>query len=104
LSEAEDDGPEQQLLLLALLQQPAPDLLHVVASIRRIGIGPADVLTLLVLARDSDAIEATDVANLKLVAASTTSSHAIRTQAAWLAVRHTGVVDDMVAALLRPAP
>jgi hypothetical protein len=103
LGEAEDDGAEQQFLLLALLQQPAPDLLDVVSSIRRIGAGDADVLTLLVLARDSDSIEATDMANLKLVAASTASSHAIRTQAAWLAVRHTGVVDDMVATLLKPA-
>lgn len=103
LDGAEDDGPEQQLLLLALLQQPAPELLEVVKSIRRIGVGPADVLTLLVLARDSDTIEATDVASLKLVAASTAASHAIRTQAAWLAVRHTDSVDDMVAALLKPA-
>ena len=102
LRAAEDDGPEQQLLLLALLQQPAPDLLDVVNSIQRIGVGPADVLTLLVLARDSDTIETADVASLKLIAASTAASHAIRTQAAWLAVRHTGVVDDMVAALLRP--
>jgi hypothetical protein len=104
LSHAEDDGPEQQLLLVALLQQPAPELLDVVTSIRRIGVGSADVLTLLVLARDSHSIKATDVANLKLIAASTSSSHAIRTQAAWLAVRHTGVVDDMVAALLKPTP
>jgi hypothetical protein len=102
LANAIDDGPEQQLLLLAILQQPAPELLDVVTSIRRIGVGQADILTLLVIARDSDSIKATDVANLKLVAASTGASHAIRTQAAWLAVRHTGVVDDMVAALLKP--
>lgn len=102
LADAIDDGPEQQLLLLALLQQPAPELLDVVTAIRRIGVGQADILTLLVLARDSDVLKPTDVANLKLVSASTGSSHAIRTQAAWLAVRHTGVVDDMVAALLKP--
>ena len=102
LSAAEDDGIEQQLLLLAMLQMPVPDLVDTVASIRRIGIAPPDVLALLVLARDQDAITPADVATLQLIATGSTASEALRTQAAWLAVRHTGVVDDVMASLLRP--
>jgi hypothetical protein len=103
LIQAEDDGIEQQVLLLALLQRPAPSLAEAVASIRRIGVGPADVLALLVHARDQEVIAAADVANLKLVAASSTASEAVRTQAAWLAVRHSGIVDDVVASLVKLA-
>ena len=101
LSAAVDDGPEQQLLLLALLQQPAPAFLETVRSLPRIGLGAADVLALLVLARDSDALAPSDVAALELVAASSTASESIRTQAAWLAVRHMDIVDDAVAALMQ---
>jgi hypothetical protein len=102
LSVAEDDGIEQQLLLLAMLQEPVPDLVDTVASIRRIGIAPPDVLALLVLARDQDTITPADVATLELIATGSSASEALRTQAAWLAVRHTGVVDDVMASLLRP--
>jgi len=102
LVEAKDDGDEQQLLLVALLQRPAPALADAVTSLRRIGIGQADVLALLVHARDQETIAPEDVASLKLIAASSTSSEAIRTQAAWLAVRHSGLVDDVVASLVKP--
>ncbi|MCP4758543.1 MAG: hypothetical protein GY894_00310 [Planctomycetes bacterium] len=102
LNKAEDDGAEQRLLLVALLQQPAPALADAVTSIRRIGIGQADVLALLVHARDREAIAPEDVASLKLIAASSSSSEAIRTQAAWLAVRHSGLIDDVVASLVKP--
>ncbi len=102
LAAAADDGVEQQLLLLALLQKPAPEFADTVASIHRIGIAAPDTLALLVLARDQTAIEPADVSNLQLIATGSQASEAVRTQAAWLAVRHSGVVDDVVASLLRP--
>jgi len=101
LAAAEDDGTEQQLLLLALVQQPAPEMFDTVAELRRIGLGHADVLALLVLARDGETLSSVDVERLKLVAASSTASEAMRTQAAWLAVRHSGIVDDVMAALVK---
>ncbi|MCH2140758.1 MAG: hypothetical protein MK100_06950 [Phycisphaerales bacterium] len=101
LATAADDSTEQQLLLLALVQQPAPELYETVSEIHRIGLGNADVLALLVLARDGETLDPVDVERLKLVAASSTDSEAVRTQAAWLAVRHTGIVDDVMAALVK---
>ncbi|MDP7030173.1 MAG: hypothetical protein QF733_08130 [Phycisphaerales bacterium] len=103
LATAEDDGTEQQLLLLALLQAPAPELAGTVAAIHRIGIAAPDTLALLVLARDGATLDPSDVSNLQLIATGSQASEAVRTQAAWLAVRHSGVVDDVVASLLRPA-
>ena len=103
LSRVTDDSPEQQILLLAMLQQPTPDLIDTVRSIRRIGLGAADTLALLVTARDSPTLTDSDVARLKRVAARLAVSSDLRTQAAWLAVRHDGSVDDMVASLINPA-
>lgn len=103
LGRAKDDSPEQQILLLAMLQQPTPDLLDTVRSIRRIGLGPADTLALLVTARDSPTLAEADVARLKRIAARLAASSDLRTQAAWLAVRHDGSVADMVASLISPA-
>ena len=103
LMRAADDSSEQQILLLAMLQQPTPDMLETVRGIRRIGLGPADTLTILVMARDSPTLNASDVAQLKRVAARIAVSSDLRTQAAWLAVRHDGSVDDMVATLIGPS-
>ena len=78
-------------------------MLETVRGIRRIGLGPADTLTILVMARDSPTLNASDVAQLKRVAARIAVSSDLRTQAAWLAVRHDGSVDDMVATLIGPS-
>ena len=90
LADAPDDGPRQQALLLAALQLQDPELVTVVDGLRQIGLGTADAMALLVRARGHRVLNETDVGRLALTVDGAGLSDPLRTQAAWLLLRHTG--------------
>lgn len=90
LADAPDEGPRQQALLLAALQLNDVQLAHVADRIHRIGLSTSDAMTLLLSARWHDHLPSNDVDQLSLIMDSTRLSDPLRTQAAWLLLRHTG--------------
>jgi hypothetical protein len=91
LADAPDDGPRQQALLLAALQLQDPQLVDVVDGLRQIGLGTADAMALLVRARGHQTLPDIDMGKLALTVDGAGLSDPLRTQAAWLLLRHTGM-------------
>ena len=90
LADAPDESPRQQALLLAALQLNDVELAHVAGRIHRIGLSVTDAMTLLLLARWQDHLGAKEIDQLGLVMDGTRLADPLRTQAAWLLLRHTG--------------
>lgn len=101
LRSAEDDSLAQEILVLGLLEEDNPELGEIAKGIRRIGTGRADNLTLLLLARNSVIMDAEALGQLGLlVRGGGQLGDGLRTQAAWMYLRHTDAID---AALTRVA-
>jgi hypothetical protein len=89
LEAAEDDGLQQQVILLGLFDSNHPDVEPVVTNLRRIGMGYADALTLVMHARHTATLPPADLQALgRLAAGGSTLSDSLRTQAAWLYLKH----------------
>ena len=100
LREAEDDSPQQELLLLAMLQIDDEEAVQEATKIRRIGVNRADVLTLLLIARSASPLEKKDQEYLGIIAAGGGHvSPELETQAAWLYLRRMGLADKALAAV-----
>lgn len=89
LARAPDDSPRQQALLLASLQIDDAALGDVGSGIRRIGLSRADALTLLLQARWNARLDNAGQNALALIMDGTRLSDPLRTQAAWLLLKHT---------------
>ena len=90
LSDAPDESPRQQALLLAALQLNDAELVHIADGIHRIGLSVTDAMALLLSARWHDHLGAKEIDQLSLVMDGGQLSDPLRTQAAWLLLRHTG--------------
>ncbi|MCH2136404.1 MAG: hypothetical protein MK101_07460 [Phycisphaerales bacterium] len=99
LGDAPDDSPRQVALLLAALQIDDAQLLSEGSSIRRIGLGQADALALLLQARWARTLDSSEMTALGLIMDGTRLSDSLRTQAAWLLIRHAGDADKAINAL-----
>ena len=108
LETTDDDSRAQQIVLLGLLEERSPQVLETVASVRRIGAGLSDSLTLLLEARYADDLDPIDLRSLGVIAAGGGRvSTAYQVQAAWLYLKHAGVLDDVmtrIALVPKPAP
>ncbi|MBC8203054.1 MAG: hypothetical protein H8E91_04420 [Planctomycetes bacterium] len=100
LRSAKDDSQQQELMLLAMLQQQCNELLErEVTSIRRIGVGRPDAMALLLAARGTSPLSESDQRLLGLIAASGAAiGSPLETQAAWLYLRRMGMTEQALAA------
>ncbi|HIB51335.1 MAG TPA: hypothetical protein EYO40_08725 [Phycisphaerales bacterium] len=100
MEDVKDDSEQQELLLLAMLQLANEDATEQAAKLRRNGVGRADVLTLLLVARTSSPLQKKDQEYLGIIAAG--GGHlgpALETQAAWLYLKRMGLADKALAAV-----
>jgi hypothetical protein len=100
LRTAKDDSPLQEALMEGLLRHQVPGTLEVALSIRRIGSSRPDALALLLIARDSDELDATRLHELGLVTSGARLANHMQAQAAWLYLRHTDGLEDAMAHLV----
>ena len=91
-----DESPLQEAMLYGLLRQRGPDVLEAVESIQQIGLSRTDSLALLVIARDSETLDETQLGRLGLIASGGGLVEPLQVQAAWLYLKHTGSVDDAI--------
>jgi hypothetical protein len=100
LRSVQDDSRQQELMLLAMLQQQCNELLEKeVTTIRRIGVGRPDVMALLLAARGTEPLSESDQRLLGLIAASGAAiGSPLETQAAWLYLRRMGMTEQALAA------
>lgn len=94
LAAAEDDGPKQEAILLGLANSRSPAAAELAASVRRIGMGRADSLALLVVARGAAkpgstiTLTPSDLRHLGIIAGGGGGvDETLRAQAAWLYLR-----------------
>lgn len=106
LHSVEDDSHQQELMLLAMLQNYGNALLEKEASaIRRIGVSRPDAMALLLAARGTEPLNESDQRLLGLVAASGASiGSPLETQAAWLYLRRIGMTEQALAAATTTSP
>jgi hypothetical protein len=98
LREAKDDSARQQAILMGLLASPIPELGNEAKSLRRIGLGRADSLATILMARHLEELEPADLQQLKVIAAGGGRvADVIQIQAAWLYLRHTDSVERALA-------
>ena len=101
LLEAEDDSLEQEIILMAILNDRAPWALDPVRSIRRIGTNRADSLALLVIARNAEELQPEELEQLSLLASGGGRiSVSLQMQAAWLHIKHSGRADMVLPAII----
>lgn len=101
LAEAEDDGPAQEAMLLGLLDSSSPKAGRAAGSVRRIGAGHADSLALLLIAKHAKKLDPADLYRLGMIAqGGGRVSDVLRTQAAWLYLKHTQSTEAVVAKIL----
>jgi hypothetical protein len=100
LRSVEDDSRQQELMLLAMLQQRCNKLLEKeVTAIRRIGVSRPDAMALLLAARGTEPLSESDQRLLGLIAASGAAlGSPLETQAAWLYLRRMGMTEQALAA------
>lgn len=99
LAAAPDDSPQQQALLLGLFEVHSPEVSEAAKSLRRIGAGRADSMTLLLLARHAETLDPADVRQLGTIAAGGGRvSPVLQVQAAWLYLKHAGQLEAALAA------
>jgi hypothetical protein len=96
LANAPDDGPRQQALLMAALQLSDRQLKDVAESIRQIGLNTADAMTLLLRARWTDRLSDQDMNRLALAVNGGRLSKPLQAQAAWLMLKHSGKLADVM--------
>jgi hypothetical protein len=95
LERAEDDSLTQEALMLGILnagptETPAADPLPVVRRIDRVGVGRADSIALLLIARFAESLDDDQLHQLGMIAAGGGRvSEALQLEAAWLYLRHT---------------
>jgi len=99
LADAPDDGPRQQALLMAALQLSDRQLKTVAESIRQIGLNTADAMTLLLRARWAEHLSDQDMNRLSLAVDGSRLSEPLRAQAAWLMLKHSGHIADVMQTL-----
>ncbi|HMN95348.1 MAG TPA: hypothetical protein PKC43_03950 [Phycisphaerales bacterium] len=100
LAAAEDDGPLQEVILLGLANAQGDATGDLAASVRRIGMGRADSIALLVIARDAARPGSTrtltdaELRQLGIIAGGGGGvDETLRAQAAWLYLRLSGRLD-----------
>ncbi|MCI0364689.1 MAG: hypothetical protein L0219_12470 [Phycisphaerales bacterium] len=97
LQKAPDDSPQQEAILLGLLERATPESSRAASSIRRIGSGRADSLTLILMSRHSTSLTPEDLEKLGLIAGGAGRVPAVlEVQAAWLYLKHAGQSADLV--------
>lgn len=100
LAAADDDSPQQEVLLLALLQAGSDDASLAAAGLRRIGVGHADAMTLLLAARGTTSLPTADRRALGIIAAGGGRvQQPLQTQAAWLYLKRMGLTERALAAV-----
>lgn len=102
LAEAEDDSRQQEALLMGLLASNRPEALEGARKLRRIGLGRADSLALILIARHSESLTASELRDLGAIASGqgrVSPSHKV--QAAWLYLRHAKRIEHAMAELFR---
>jgi Cu/Ag efflux pump CusA len=100
LQSTKDDSNQQQLLLLAMLQVSNDVVVEEATKLRRIGLNKADVMTLLLIARDANQLQKEDQKHLGIIAAGGGHlSPAFETQAAWLYLKRIGLSEQALAAV-----
>jgi hypothetical protein len=101
LAEVEDDSLTQEAMLLGLLDSSSPKAGQAAGSIRRIGAGHADSLALLLIAKHAEKLDPDDLYRLGMIAqGGGRVSNVLRTQAAWLYLKHTQSTKAVVAKIL----
>jgi len=97
LLQSEDDSMKQQTLLIGALQGHAPELPEAARPIRRIGSSRPDSLALLLLARDESGLKDQDIQQLgRIAAGGSMLGDMLQAQAAWLYLKHTGKLDEVL--------
>ncbi len=101
LAQVEDDSLTQEAMLLGLLDSSSPKAGQAAGSVRRIGAGHADSLALLLIAKHAAKLEPGDLYRLGMIAqGGGRVSNVLRTQAAWLYLKHTRSTEVVVAEIL----
>jgi hypothetical protein len=100
LARAEDDGLMQQTILLGLFEADSPRVGAAAKSLRRIGSARADSLALLLIAKHSPTISEDDLKKLGVIVSGGGGvSDVLRTQAAWLYLKHTNQVQAAIGSI-----
>lgn len=101
LAEVEDDSLDQEVVLLGLFESESPDVGAAARGLRRIGVGRADTLALLLIARHTPQLDSKDLERLGTIAAAGGRvSEGLQAQAAWLYLKHSGGLDRALDGLL----
>ena len=101
LAQSKDDGIQQQAILLGLFETRLPIAGQAAASIKRIGLGRADSIALILLAKHAPALSPEDKVRLGTIASGGARiTGSLQTQAAWLYLRHAGVLSNALTLLL----
>ncbi|MAT81605.1 MAG: hypothetical protein CMJ29_08160 [Phycisphaerae bacterium] len=104
LQSAEDESPLQEAILYGLLRYRDADVLGTVESLQQIGVSRPDSLALLVIARDSNELDDTQLHRLGLIASGGVLVEPLQVQAAWLYLKHTNSIDGALAQLIPESP
>lgn len=100
LAEAEDDSRQQEALLMGLLASNKAEAVEGVKALRRIGLGRADSLALILIARHAASLSQAELGDLGAIASGqgrVSPSHQV--QAAWLYLRHARRIELAMAEL-----
>ena len=101
LVQAKDNGITQQVLLLGLYGTDNPAAGQAAAALTRIGFDRADSLALILMAKHIQMLETRDREVLGIIASGGGRvTESLQTQAAWLYLRHSGVIQSALPQLL----
>ena len=98
LANQPDNSRAQEAMLVGLMGVESPRMAETVKSIKRIGRGHADSLTLILLARYAESLNEADLNNLGMIASGGGNvAPPQRVQAAWLYLKHADKIEYAMA-------
>ncbi len=105
LDAAEDDGIEQQAILLGLLESNLPTAGRVAEGIKRIGFSRADSLALILIAKHAEQISPEQLQQLGVIASGGgLVVPTLEAQAAWLYLKHAAKIEQALAVTFADPP
>ena len=95
LLEAKDDGPTQEAILLGLLGSDSPAAGEAARRVKHVGFGHNDSLALILIAKHAVSPTPEELEQLGVIASGGGRvSDVLRTQAAWLYLKHTSKIEQ----------
>jgi len=98
-----DDSRRQEIFLLGLVRSDSPKAAELARSVKRLGVGRADSLALLTIAKHATALTPDETSDLGVIAAGGGGlSDILGVQAAWLYMEHVDRIEHAMSRLFTP--